>query len=237
MVSLADKILAFNQGLKIPVVLPPNIHVLNPFQGENSETIWPIVEAFYQKFYADTEPRTLILGINPGRLGAGSTGLPFTDTKRLNDDCCIPFTTFQTHEPSSVFVYDVIRAFGGPTTFYKQFYIGSVCPLGFTTPGKNGPVNINYYDDKELEKAVTPFIIESINKQLDFGLNREVIFVLGTGKNFKFLQKLNESEKFAAKLIPLEHPRFVMQYRAKQKEAFVEKYLRELAVGSPEASG
>lgn len=228
MVNLADKILAFCRHLEISTALPPAIDVLNPFAGEGAETIWPVAEAFYKKFYNDNNPRSLILGINPGRLGAGSTGLPFTDTKRLNDDCRIPFTAFQTHEPSSVFVYDVIRAFGGPATFYKQFYIGSVCPLGFTTPGKNGPVNINYYDNKALEKAVKPFIIQSINQQLDFGLNRDVIYVLGTGKNFKFLQKLNESEKFADKLIPLEHPRFIMQYRAKQKEAFIEKYLREL---------
>lgn len=226
--TLADKILAFNKGLEIDGPLPEHIDVLNPFIGEHAETIWPVVERFYQTFYADDQSRQLILGINPGRLGAGSTGLPFTDTKRLNDDCGIPFTPFKTHEPSSVFVYDVIREFGGPTEFYKRFYIGSVSPLGFVTPGKKGMVNINYYDDKVLEKAVTPFIISSINKQLDFGLDRSKIFVLGTGKNFKFLDKLNKKEKFTEQLIPLEHPRFVMQYRAKRKQEFIEKYLRLL---------
>ncbi len=225
MVTLADKILAFNRSLNMPVSLPPGVDVLNPFQGENAEIIWPVVTTFYTTFYADANPRSLILGINPGRLGAGSTGLPFTDTKRLNEDCGIPFTAFTTHEPSSVFVYAIISAFGGPAAFYNQFYIGSVCPLGFTTPGKNGPVNLNYYDDKALEEAVTPFIISSINRQLDFGLNRNKIYVLGTGKNFKFLQKLNATEKFAEQLVALEHPRFIMQYRAKQKEDFVEKYV------------
>ncbi len=226
--TLADKILAFNKRLEIDALLPANIEVLNPFQGEQAENVWPIVEQFYQKFYADNDPRKLILGINPGRLGAGSTGLPFTDTKRLNEDCGIPFKKFQTHEPSSVFVYDVVREFGSPEAFYKEFYIGSVCPLGFVTPGKTGMVNINYYDDKALEKAVTPFIISSINKQLDFGLKREKIWVLGTGKNFKFLDKLNKQEGFAKQLIPLEHPRYVMQYRAKRKQEFIEKYLRLL---------
>ncbi len=227
--TLADKILAFNKELEITNSLSAKIGVLNPFIGEHAETIWPIVEQFYQKFYADNKSRQLILGINPGRLGAGSTGLPFTDTKRLNDDCGIPFTTFKTHEPSSVFVYDVIQAFGGPRAFYRQFYIGSVSPLGFVTPGKKGMVNINYYDDKDLEKAVTPFIISSINKQLDFGLDRSKIFVLGTGKNYTFLDKLNKQEKFTERLIPLEHPRFVMQYRAKRKQEFIEKYLRLLS--------
>jgi hexokinase len=52
--------------------------------------------------------------------------------------------------------------------------------------------------------------------------------VLGTGKNYKFLEKLNKQEKFTEQLIPLEHPRFVMQYRAKRKQEFIEKYLRLL---------
>ena len=226
--TYAEKIIAFNKSLEILELLPQGVEVLNPFRGEHAAQILPIVETFYRKFYADENPRKLILGINPGRLGAGSTGLPFTDTKRLNDDCGITFETFKTHEPSSVFVYDVINAFGGPAAFYKDFYIGSVCPLGFVQPGKNGLVNINYYDDKFLEKAVTPFIIKSINQQLDFGLDRETIFVLGTGKNFKFLNALNQKENFAKHIVPLEHPRFVMQYRSKTKQAFIEKYLRVL---------
>lgn len=229
--TYAEKILRFNRNLEITTILPQGVEVLNPFRGENAAHIWPILETFYGKFYADENPRKLILGINPGRLGAGSTGLPFTDTKRLNDDCEIPFDTFKSHEPSSVFVYEVINAFGGPAAFYKDFYIGSVCPLGFVQPGKNGQVNINYYDDKMLEKSVTSFIVESINKQLDFGLSRHKIFVLGTGKNFKFLNALNKKENFAKHIVPLEHPRFVMQYRSKTKQEFIEKYLRVLGGG------
>jgi len=226
---LADKILHFNRSLSLKAVLPNNIEVLNPFSGENEAVVWPAVQTFYRKYYSDNNSRHLILGINPGRLGAGSTGLPFTDTKRLNEACGISFNAFTTHEPSSVFVYDVIAAFGGPEAFYRQFYIGSVCPLGFVTPGKTGMVNINYYDDKELQKAVTPFIVDSINRQIDFGLNRGKIFVLGTGKNFKFLDKLNAQHHFTRELVALEHPRFIMQYRAKQKEDYIAKYLRLLS--------
>lgn len=227
--TYAERIERFLSALTLTAKLPNGVEVLNPFQGENASTIWPIVHAFYTKFYADKNPRKLILGINPGRLGAGSTGLPFTDTKRLNADCGIAFETFTTHEPSSVFVYDVINAFGGPKAFYQQFYIGSVCPLGFVTPSKKGMVNMNYYDDKKLEKAVTPFIVKTIWQQLDFGLERDTIFVLGTGKNYAFLKKLNKTEKFAHRIVPLEHPRYVMQYRSKQKEEFIDKYLRLLS--------
>jgi len=51
---------------------------------------------------------------------------------------------------------------------------------------------------------------------------------LGTGKNYKFLQNLNKKENFAQHIVPLEHPRFIMQYRVKRKEEFIEKYLRVL---------
>lgn len=227
--TLADKIIRFNKNLAINNELPKGVEVLNPFSGGHAEEIWPVVTRFYQKYYADHAPRKLILGINPGRLGAGSTGLPFTDTKRLNQDCKIQFNNFSTHEPSSVFVYEVINAFGGSEVFYSKYYIGSVCPLGFVSPGKKGMVNLNYYDNAQLQEAVTPFIVESINQQLDFGLSREQIVVLGMGKNYSFLQKLNEVHQFAKKLVALPHPRFIMQYKLREKQAFIEEYLRVLA--------
>jgi len=226
--TYAENILAFNKGLRLTEKLPDGFDVLNPFTGEASAHIWPILQSFYTKYYNDKNQRRLILGINPGRLGAGSTGLPFTDTKRLNNICEIPFDTFRTHEPSSVFVYDVISACGGPEKFYKDFYISSVCPLGFVKPGKKGMVNINYYDDKSLENSITPFVIESLKKQLAFGLRTDVVFVLGTGKNYKYFNKLNQQERFFDEVIPIEHPRFVMQYRSKRKEEFIEKYVRAL---------
>ncbi len=54
--------------------LPAGITLLNPY-GE-SAFIRETSRLFYEKFYQDVEPRTLILGINPGRFGAGMTGLP-----------------------------------------------------------------------------------------------------------------------------------------------------------------
>ena len=34
-----------------------------------------VVESFLQKYYDDTRPRQLMFGINPGRHGAGITGV------------------------------------------------------------------------------------------------------------------------------------------------------------------
>lgn len=225
----ADKILQFNKGLELKTKLPAGFEVMNPFQGENSEVIDRISTQFYQKFYSDSDSRNLILGINPGRLGAGATGLPFTDTKRLTADCGIAFNEFSTHEPSSVFVYQVVNAFGGPKKFYSKFYINSVCPLGFLIKNKKGNlVNANYYDDLALYKAVKPFIIKTLKEQVSFGINTEKVWCLGTGKNFKFLNELNKEIDLFKEIVPLEHPRYVVQYKSKLIPTYLEKFVRLL---------
>lgn len=224
-------ILEFNNGLHLNENdLPKGVHVLNPFKGEFSERINNIADAFYGKYYNDANARKLILGINPGRLGAGSTGIPFSDTKRLAQFCDIHLSEFSSHEPSSEFVYKVIEAFGGPESFYKSFYFGSVCPLGFTIKSPAGKtVNYNYYDSKPLQEAVTPYIIESIEKQLAFGVNRKKVYCLGTGKNAKFLKALNAEQNWFDEVVPLEHPRYVIQYKRKDLELYIDKFVRLLS--------
>ncbi|KAA9325978.1 uracil-DNA glycosylase family protein [Adhaeribacter soli] len=228
MTTFAEHVIAFNKTLDFTGTLPDGIGIMNPFK--ENPNILPISSSFYRKYYNDEQKRYMILGINPGRFGAGVTGVPFTDSKRLINDCQLPYSEKPTHEPSSVFVYDVIQAFGGPEAFYQQFYINSICPLGFTAIGKTGKeVNYNYYDSKELTAAVYDFIVQSIRQQLEFGINTEVCFCFGTGKNEKFLQELNKKEKFFGEVVALEHPRFVMQYKAKSKQQYIDKYLQAFA--------
>ncbi len=130
---------------------------MNPF---NDKITREYSEKFYRKFYDDKNQRTLILGINPGRFGAGLTGIPFTDPVKLEKNCGIPNPFNKTTEPSAGFIYDMVAAFGGTEAFYNKYFIHAVCPLGFTKDG----VNYNYYDSKLLEKAVTPFIIRSLKQ-------------------------------------------------------------------------
>ena len=225
MKTFADRIIHFNKQLDFKGRLPKGIRIMNPFREDKQ--ILDISSRFYKKYYDDQLSRKLILGINPGRFGAGLTGVPFTDPKRLVSECGIEYEGKSTHEPSSVF--DVINAFGGPKSFYRQFYIHSICPLGFTSIGKNGKeVNYNYYDSKELTAAVFDFIIDNINKQIKLGVDRDVCFCFGTGKNEKFLRSLNEDHKFFKKIVALEHPRFIMQYKSKHKQEYIDKYLRLL---------
>jgi len=222
--DFANQVIAFNSSLELNFELPENIRAMNPFA--ESETARDISTKFYRKYYSDSKTRKLILGINPGRLGAGSTGVPFTDTKRLEKECGLPFEGKHTHEPSSVFVYEVVAAYGGPETFYNDVYISSVCPLGFVIQDDNGKEkNYNYYDSRELTEAVTPFVVQSIRQQLAFGIDTAVCYCMGTGKNFKYLDKLNKHEKFFERVVPLEHPRYVMQYKHKQIEHYVKKYI------------
>ncbi len=224
----SDRITAFNQSLHFPYKLPENIQVMNPFK--ESEIATSVSEQFYKKYYGDDHLRRFILGINPGRFGGGMTGIPFTDPKRLTTACGIPYNGDTAHEPSSVFIYEMIEAFGGVENFYRIYYINSVCPLGFTSSSKKnaGVLNYNYYDSKELEQAARPFIVDTLHKQIQLGIDRTKAFCLGTGKNYAYLLKLNETYKFFGTIIPLEHPRYIMQYKSRQKADYIRKYIDTL---------
>jgi hypothetical protein len=223
-----DRIVGFNKQLDFQGILPDGISIMNPFRDDVK--IMTISSGFYKKYYNDNDPRHLILGINPGRFGAGVTGIPFTDPKRLIDKCGLEFHGVLKHEPSSVFVYEVIDAYGGAEAFYHKFYINSVCPLGFKAIGLNGKeVNYNYYDNRELTNTVYGFIVENIRKQIALGVETDICFCFGTGINEFFLRKLNDDFKFFSKIIALEHPRFVMQYKVRSKQQFIDKYLSAFA--------
>ena len=219
--TLADKILDFFSTLPDPGPLPKGVAVMNPFVDKKAFTL---VRRFYTTFYNDNNPRTAILGINPGRFGGGITGIPFTDPIKLEKYCGIENDYEKRAELSADFIYRMIEAFGGPKKFYRQFYISAVSPLGFTSNGKN----MNYYDDPKLERCLRDFIVTCLKRQLDFPLDRKRCFCLGEGKNFNYLTKLNRDHAFFDELIPLPHPRFVMQYRRRRVDEFVESYVDAL---------
>ncbi|MDI6400747.1 DUF4918 family protein [Balneolaceae bacterium ANBcel3] len=227
----SEKILSFNDSLHLdPKILPKGVSVMNPFKGQKAEEIHQVTHLFYNRYYADTYPRYLILGINPGRFGAGVTGVPFTDTKRMKEHCRIDVDIDPTHEPSSVFVYKVIDALGGPVPFYRTFYINSISPLGFTRLNSKGnEVNYNYYDDRSLQQAVLPFIEDSIERQLAFGVHTDLCFCMGRGKNYTFLKRLNKKKQWFDQIVPLDHPRFIVQYRSRKMDEYVQAYTDALS--------
>ena len=175
--TFAEKVNTYNLRLNYKGKLPEGIRIMNPFR--ENDTVLPASKLFYDKFYSDQNPRKLILGINPGRLGAGTTGIPFTDTKRLSTFCNIEVKDRSTHEPSSVFVYDMISRYGGVARFYKDHFINSVCPLGFIRLNEKGKwVNCNYYDYPELVEMVTPFMLSNLGNWLGWVSTRRSVMFL-----------------------------------------------------------
>lgn len=223
MLTFADKVIGFNRHLVYKGDLPEGFQVMNPFL-DNPETM-QVMGEFYHRYYHDTRQRRFIIGINPSRNGAGVTGVPFTDTKRLEKACGITMKSARTHEVSSVFLYEMIEAYGGVEHFYHDFYINSPFPLAIIRQTAGGAwLNANYYDDPLLFKMVKGFTIESLKRHIDLGLDTSEVFVLGK-KNADYIAKLNAEEKLFDKLTPLEHPRYIQQYKSKDKQLYIDKYL------------
>jgi hypothetical protein len=125
---------------------------------------------------------------------------------------------------SSIFVYDMIEAYGGVDPFYARFYITAISPLGFVRDGKN----LNYYDDKELLKAIEPFALDCIRRQMKTIPTDAVCYCLGEGENYKYFSRINALHGFFQEIVPLPHPRFIMQYRRKRVDEYVELYVSRL---------
>lgn len=218
--TFGENVLKFYRNLKIKEPLPPGVVVMNPYQDKDC---FEICTTFYRQYYNDNNKRYLILGINPGRYGAGLTGIPFTDPIKLETLFGIKNLFPKKPELSADFIHSMIAAFGGYEKFFSIFFINSVSPLGFVSQGKN----LNYYDTPALRETLERFIIESIRTQLDFPVHRHAAFCLGEGQNYKYLRKINEQERFFGQIIPLAHPRFIMQYKRKHVDSYIHDYLRK----------
>jgi hypothetical protein len=221
MLTWKENILSYYQELKPPRALPNQVEWLYPHADPQ---VMQVLSIFCEQYYNDTNKRILLLGINPGRFGAGVTGVNFTAPKQLKEHCGIGHSFKAQSELSAEFIYEMITAYGGPKAFYSRFFIGSVCPLGFVQHGKN----INYYDDKELKATVEPFIIKSIESLISFQTDTTTCLCIGGEKNYKYLSALNQKKGWFGRILTLPHPRFIMQYKRKQKEAYVELYLEKL---------
>lgn len=223
--TFAEEVIEFNKNLHYGGTLPDDFMVLNPYL-DNTETL-DVMQQFYLKYYNDSNRRKFLLGINPSRHGAGVTGVPFTDTKRLQSVCGITMHSAYTHEVSSVFVYDMIADYGGAEAFYKDVYINSPFPLAIVRKSKGSWINANYYDDKALFSDVKDFMIDSLKKHLSLNLDASEVFIMGK-KNADFLAKINQEAHLFGKMTVLEHPRYIQQYKSKEKQLYIDKYVLAL---------
>jgi hypothetical protein len=194
------------------------VKIINPYKEKEVQRV---VKDFYIRFFNDQNSRTFIIGINPGRLGGGLTGISFTDPVALRGFCGIENHCGEKRELSSKFIYTVIQAFGGVESFYSKFYLTALYPLALTKDDKN----FNYYDTPTLQKALEKDMVSSLKHQIGFGAIRKKAICLGK-KNFAVIEKLNKQHHFFDELSVLEHPRYIMQYKLKQIDQYVEHYLK-----------
>lgn len=215
--TFGSRVVDFYQHLKPPSLKGLGVAALFPYRDP---TVMECTTAFYRKFFDDSRPRVFLIGINPGRFGGGTTGIPFTDPVSLEKQCGIRNPFPKRRELSAEFIESLIARWDGPTDFYKAFFITAVSPVGFTKDGKN----YNYYNDAKLFDAVRPFILKSMRAQLAFGARRDVAVVLGAGRNFEFFSRLNAEQKFFDRLLVVKHPRFIMQYKRPKVSDYLSRY-------------
>jgi hypothetical protein len=218
---LSDKLRDFYFNLQLNQSLPDGVEVMNPY---NQLHVREVCSQFFKKYFSDINRRILILGINPGRFGAGVTGITFTDPIRLESECGILNDFRKKPEVSSVFIYDMIRKFGGPSKFYSHFILSAICPLGFISSGKN----INYYDSRQLSVILKDFITDTLKQQVFIAGYSDKVICLGQGRNYEYLKNLNKEYDLFNEIISLPHPRWIMQYRFKKKVDYINEYIRTL---------
>ncbi len=200
--------------------LPENVSVIHPY---NSSEVRDALKQFCDKFYSTDTKRILILGINAGRFGAGVTGIPFTDPVNMQTECGINHNFPLRHELSSKFIYEMIAAYGGTEKFYNKFLLHAVCPVGFL----NGNINYNYYDSPALLNATSDFIKQSLREHASWNMSHTTVISLGK-KNAGALEHFNKELKLFKNIITLEHPRYIMQYKLKSKQEYIERYVEVL---------
>lgn len=220
MSTFADKAISYFIKLKVPTRLPSEVQILNPYENDNVKSA---VKEFYQKFYNDERKRVYILGINPGRFGGGLTGISFTDPVALRKYCGVDNQLGNKEELSSKFIYEVINHFGGVKKFFLNFFLSAIYPLALIKDEKN----YNYYDDKKIFLFLKSHLISSLKKQIKFGADRRIVICLGK-KNAKYLKIINDELDLFDIIKVLDHPRYIMQYRKKKIDYYINQYLSVL---------
>ncbi len=100
---------------------------------------WEAISKFNNNYYGNNLPKIVLCGINPGKNGAGKTGLPFLDFTSLSK--MVRGIDRQDTERSAQFFFDIVQELGAKD-FYKSFYVTNISWVGYLKDHKN----INYYD-------------------------------------------------------------------------------------------
>ncbi len=219
--TFAEKATRYFSNLKLPKRLPNEISILNPYFKKEVNNA---VQRFFKKYFDDNENRVFVFGINPGRFGGGLTGISFTDPVALWEECGIENDLGERQEPSSKFIYRMIKEYGGVKKFYSKIFITALYSLAIIKDGKN----YNYYDSLKLYDSLKTQIVSAIKEQIMFGADRRFAVCLGK-KNAKYFNEINKEHNFFEELRVLHHPRYIMQYRSKEVNNYIADYINALS--------
>jgi len=153
---------------------------------------------FYHRYIEPNEPKIVLCGINPGRRGAGQTGVPFFDFNSLSK--ILPNIERNDTEESAKFMYSIIKHFG-VDDFFKYFYLSNISCIGFYNL-KTGK-NINYY---ELPLRIQLFLFDNFSKEMK-SIKPKIIIPLGKEVEKNLIMDLKHEQKITVEIGPrLFHP-------------------------------
>ena len=192
-----------------------NIQILSNFIDNKNN----IVE-FHKKYVEPNSPKIVICGINPGRNGAGLTGIPFIDFASLSQ--MLPCIKKNDWEQSANFFFSIIQEFG-IETFYRNFHVTNISWFGFSRIDKSK--NVNYY---EIPTEIQKYLINKFVEEMAF-INPDYIIPLAEHVSWE-LDSLKKQDKIKAKIgTRLNHPAWVMAHRRKDLNTWRKKYVDTLS--------
>jgi hypothetical protein len=170
-----------------------NIGILSDFCN-NKE----VMLEFYHRYIEPNEPKIVLCGINPGKCGAGQTGVPFFDFNSLSK--ILPNIKRNDTEKSAQFMYSIIEHFG-VDDFFKNFYLSNISCIGFYNlrTGKN----INYY---ELPLRIQLFLVDNFSKNMR-SIKPKIIIPLSEAVEKNLKMDLSHEQKITVEIgNRLSHP-------------------------------
>lgn len=183
-----------------------NITILRDFES-NMENI----QKFCDKYYSNGVPFRVICGMNPGRLGAGKTGIPFIDFNSLSK--LLDDVSNEDSEKSAGFIFDVIEEFGRER-FFDNFYLTNFCSVGFMKNGAN-------YNFDCLPNQLLEIVKNNFYEEMEVVKPKSVLSLSVSVQNS--VCTLLQNATILKERLP--HPSWVMTYRSKSADKWKGKYL------------
>jgi uracil-DNA glycosylase len=176
---------------------------------------YKLVSRYYKTVYSNQKARVVLCGINPGRNGAGKTGIPFLDFDSVSQ--LISNIDRRDKELSAQFIKSIIDELGSEA-YYKGVYMTNISWYGFVKNNKN----LNYYD---LPESLQTIFTDSFIEEMDI-VEPKVIVPLSqrVEKTLKQMKKEGKLQYLIASRLP--HPYYCSI--GKNAIKYKDVYLRRL---------